>query len=356
MMKKKLTIICGTRPQLIKLQPLLLTLAPHFDVSIINTSQHYSNNLSNHFDLNKDPSLNYISCPSPIGNQNAQIANMILAINKQLSDKKFPDAIIVIGDTNSTLAAAISAAKLSIPLIHLEAGTRSFTPCMPEEQNRIITDSLSDLLLCPTETCLNNLLSTYTPGRIVYTGDILLDLFIKETKDLPSIDTILARLKINPGPYGLLSVHRNENTKDEIILKNIMCALGTSGMNYIFPVHPRTKLLLERISLPNNVFCVDPIGYHEALTLQKYSKVVLTDSGGLMRESYFFGAKLGILREVTEWPEVLTPESNRLLGTDPDSITLFLNSNSRSYVPDLSLFGSGNAGSIIVDTIKDFLT
>ncbi len=358
MKKKKLSIICGTRPQLIKLNALLPTIQKDFQISLINTAQHYSKELTKHFNPAEFPNISYLKCTEPKGEPEEQIAKMLISINKALSKNSLPDAVIVIGDTNSTLAGAIATAKLSLPLIHVEAGVRCFDLRLSEEQNRLVADSLSSLLLCPTQKCLGNLKSSGYSGKSIFSGDLLLDLFLSSSLAISKMDKIEAVLKKINCPsieYGLFSLHRAENTYDKKNLNQILKALKESDLNFIFLVHPRIKDLIKEVKIPPNVICSKPLSYSETLSLQKNAKLILTDSGGITREAYFSGVPVGVLRDSFEWSEILGEQSNKLLSTDYHKIKDFLETPKEKYLANLKLFGSGKAANIISQEIKNFL-
>lgn len=354
-MKNKISIICGTRPQLIKLELLLLGIKNDYRISVINTNQHYSNELVKYFDFSKHKDILYCNCPAPIGNPNQQIAKMINSIDKELLKIGLPDAMIVLGDTNSTLAGAIVASKLSIPLIHIEAGVRSFDLGKTEEQNRVITDNLSSLLLCPTMKSVENLKASKNQGKIIFSGDLLLDLFLASTSMSINIESLLDKIKFKSSNYSLLSLHRKENTGDNKILNQILKALSEVDNQFIFLVHPRIKSLLRTVKIPDNVMCTKPLSYNDSITLQMHAQQILTDSGGIAREAYFSGIPVGVLRDNFEWHEIIFESaSNKLIGTTYESIRDFIEAPKNNYKANFGLFGEGKAIDVISQELKNF--
>ncbi len=326
-----------------------------YQINVINTAQHYSKELAGHFDSLEYPDISYQNCLAPKGAPNQQIGKMLLSINKVLTKKTLPDAVIVIGDTNSTLAGAIVSSKLSLPLIHIEAGARCFNLAISEEQNRVITDSLSSLLLCPTKKCSENLINSKNPGKIIFSGDLLLDLFLAKASPGLNIKSLLKKINCPSSEYGLFSLHRQENTGDKKILNQILKAIRSSELNFIFLVHPRIKDLIKTVKIPDNVICTKPLTYQETLTLQRHARLILSDSGGITREAYFAGIPVGVLRDDFEWSEILETKYNQLLGTESARIKAFIESPKKAYQGKLNLFGAGKAANNISREIKNFL-
>ncbi len=305
-MSVNLLLVLGTRPQIIKSIPFIKLASgdEKIDLSIIHTGQHYdyemTASLFETFDLPApDANLEVGSHPAI-----EQITRIMTRLNKAIETP--PDLMIVPGDTNSALAAALVASKRSIPLAHIEAGARSYNMEMPEEVNRRIIDHCSDLLFAPTVNCRKNLLDEKVRGDVFRTGDTMLDLFY-DIKEKIEECNIVEDMGLEEEGYTLLTLHRPENVDDPERLALRLDELKTQG-EIIFLVHPRTRERLRKfkITLPSNIKAVNPVNYVEILKLVKHSKAVATDSGGLQKEVFWSGKPLIILRETTEWPETKT--------------------------------------------------
>jgi UDP-N-acetylglucosamine 2-epimerase (non-hydrolysing) len=262
------------------------------------------------------------------GSHAKQTGDILSRVEKVLLNEK-PDLVIVYGDTNTTLAGALATSKLHIRVAHVEAGLRSFDRTMPEELNRIVTDHISDLLFCPTETSVFNLANEGITKGVHLVGDVMVDAleFNKEIAEKRS--QILERLGITPNKYLVLTVHRPANTDSKEHMENIIGAVGEAGMQAVFPVHPRTHKCLEdyRIGkrLPTNIIITEPLGYLDMLKLMRHAHRILTDSGGIQKEAYLLGVPCITLRENTEWVETLEEGWNVLVGADHDKIVNTIN-------------------------------
>jgi UDP-N-acetylglucosamine 2-epimerase len=329
----KLVSIVGARPQFIKLAPLARAIEAHnrgtdepVEGLIIHTGQHYDAGMSDvFFDELKIPRADF-DLGVGSARHGSQTAQMLEKIEDVLLGAS-PDMVVTYGDTNSTLAGALASAKLQIPAAHIEAGLRSFKRSMPEEINRLVADHVSDLLLAPTPTAMTNLRNEGLSERGVLTGDIMYDTVLFNRQLAAQHSDILARLDLEPGAYGLVTVHRAENTDDEHRLGNLLRALNdvaADQLPLVFPVHPRTARHLE--SNPNawsahpRLHLINPVGYLDTLSLLGGARVVLTDSGGLQKEAFFLGCPCVTLREETEWVETVEAGGNVLVGTSPESI------------------------------------
>ena len=273
---------------------------------------------------------------------------MLEGIEKVLMDEK-PDWMLVYGDTNSTLAGALAAAKLQVPVAHVEAGLRSFNMAMPEEVNRRLTDHISKLLFCPTQTAVDNLHNEGIRQGIHVVGDVMYDAAMEYSQ----LETdILQRNNLTTDNYLLLTVHRPANTDNTQNLKNIFGAL--EGQNVIFPAHPRTVNIMKEkgIQLPEGIQLIAPVNYVESLALVKNASKLLTDSGGMQKEAYFFGTPCITLREETEWVETIELGWNILTGADPerikDAVKNFAPSGDRPEV-----YGDGKACQKIVQIMEN---
>lgn len=354
---KVLTII-GARPQFIKAVVVSNALKENnIEEIIVHTGQHFDKQMSDIFFKQlklrePDENLNINSL-----SHGAMTGRMIEQIEKQLL-KYQPDIVLVYGDTNSTLAGAIATKKLNIALAHVEAGLRSFNMKMPEEINRILTDRISDLLFCPTEKAIENLKKEgfdNFPAKIIYTGDVMKDtaLFFKKYEQKPNF-------KI-PEKFAVCTIHREENTNNIDLLTQIFEALHyiANEIPIIIPLHPRTQKILStnKICINNsNIIITDPVGYLEMIYLLNNCQFVITDSGGLQKEAYFFNKKILILRNETEWVELVDNNIGFLAGNSYESIVKTYNSL-KNHTPNFNvkLYGDGNAAKIIVEALKNFI-
>ncbi len=329
----KIVSIVGARPQFIKLAPFLRSVEIHNknnDSQIrhitIHTGQHYDRGLSDIFfeELEIPPAQYNLGVGS--GSHGKQTGQMLERIETVLVEEK-PEVVVVFGDTNSTVAGALAAAKLHIPIAHVEAGLRSFNRVMPEEINRVIADHVSDLLLAPTDTAVKNLTNEGLKNKTVRTGDIMYDTVLLNKELAKQKSTILAKMSLEPMSYYLVTIHRAENTNDPLLLQRLLETLNQIGsVNYpvIFPIHPRTKNLIAK-NLPDwsahpSVKLIDPVGYLDMLMLISHARIVMTDSGGLQKEVFFLNRPCITLRKETEWVETVEAEANILTGPNPDRI------------------------------------
>jgi len=325
----KIGIVLGTRPEIIKLAPIIFEL-DRLKISyfVIHTGQHYSENMDRIFwESLQIPTPQYLlSIREP--NHARQTAEMLKQVDDILEKEK-PDWVLVQGDTNSTMAGALAASKrMGIKLAHLEAGLRSFDRDMPEEINRIIVDHISDLLLAPTPETMETLASEGIPSeRCFYVGNTIEDMVLLNLDLAQSKSTILQQLELKPKEYLLLTVHRQENAENQVRLNNILQTIFSNSNKYnldvVFPIHPRTRNIITQmnISIPEHVHLIEPVGYFDFIILQKDAKLVATDSGGVQEETCILGVPCVTLRENTERPETIRLGSNILAGVSPDKIT-----------------------------------
>ncbi len=342
--------IVGARPQFIKaavVSRAIASLGLAVKEDIVHTGQHYDDDMSQVF-------FDQMGIPEPterlgIGglSHGAMTGRMLEKIEALFLDKR-PDVVLVYGDTNSTLAGALAASKLLIPVAHVEAGLRSYNKRMPEEQNRIVADHLSDLLFCPTETAVSNLTSEGLEAKSRVVGDVMYDasLFYRAR----ATSGALADL---PEKFYLATIHRAENADDPDRLRSIVEALNSyDGIPAVLPLHPRTRAALDRngLALGSNVTVIPPIGFLEMIALESACEWILTDSGGVQKEAYFFQKPCGTLRDETEWVETVEAGANTLLGANADRIAAFL---SEPPVPAQwpELYGDGHAGEKIVNEL-----
>ena len=282
----KIFSVLGARPQFIKLAPLSVALSGQHKELIVHTGQHYDYNMSER--IFKDLGIRKpdIHLETGSGTQAIQTGKMMVRLESVMKEHK-PDIVLVFGDTNSTLAGALTASKLNIPIIHIEAGLRSYNKMMPEEINRIIADHISNYLFAPTQTAAETLKKEGLNERTFLTGDIMVDTLKNNLEIALKKSSVCLDLKVNPGDYNLLTIHRNYNVDDRNILKNILNQLNNLGEKIIFPVHPRTrKMLSDSISISANIQFTEPLGYLDFITLENFSKRIITDSGGVQKEAY----------------------------------------------------------------------
>lgn len=346
---KKIISIVGARPQFIKHAPMQLQLQKQFEALTIHTGQHYDSNMSTvFFDELKIPKPDFQLDIAGSTLQGAQTGVMLTEIEKVCIEQK-PDAVLVYGDTNSTLAGALVAAKMNIKLIHVEAGIRSFNREMPEEINRIVADEFSYMLFCPTDNAIENLKKEgITHNRIFRCGDVMCDMIkLMENNVSPLYNE----------PYYYVTIHRPYNTDDLQRLTQILTELNKLDKKVIFPIHPRTSARLQSFGMEKshftNIIFIDPIGYKESVAYQKYSDCVITDSGGMQKEAYILKKRCITLRSETEWTETLTHHWNTLVFHDLTQI-----SNAIHQTPGLhidNLYGDGHAAEEITALIFQHL-
>lgn len=353
----KILTIVGARPQFIKAGTLSRYISNLKDVSevIVHTGQHYDNNMSDIF-------FEELKIPKPNYNLNigglthGEMTGRMIEALENIVVKEKPDWILIYGDTNSTLAGAIVASKLKIKIAHVEAGLRSFNMEMPEEINRIIADRLSKILFCPTENAIDNLrnegfqnfdISILNVGDIMYEGA----LFYYKHMEKPTFIT-------EDSNFVLATLHREENTDNSERLKAILNALNdfAESKKVIIPLHPRTKKKIEELDFKtNSIEFVDPVSYLNMIWLINHSEFVVTDSGGLQKEAYFFKKACVTLREETEWLELIEHNVNILVGSNSEKIKEALQMewlNPKSF--DMKLYGEGKTSSLIIKSLQNF--
>jgi UDP-GlcNAc3NAcA epimerase len=318
----KIVTVIGARPQFIKAGPLSIRLREQHQEIIVHTGQHYDYEMSGVF-------LQELSIPAPdyhlsvgSGTHGAQTGAMLTRIEEVLLAER-PDAVIVYGDTNSTLAGALAAAKLYIPLAHVEAGLRSFNRLMPEEINRVLVDHLAAWLFAPSAQAVENLSAEGILRGVYEVGDIMYDATLLYSQRAERHSQILERLNLNTKEYCLATVHRAENTDVSERLRGILAGLSLLEMPVILPLHPRTQgrlSLYEIDSAIPHVCLIRPVGYLDMLMLIRHAACVLTDSGGMQKEAGYLGVPCVTLRDETEWVETVQAGWNILAGADPEQI------------------------------------
>jgi UDP-GlcNAc3NAcA epimerase len=357
----KIITVVGARPQFIKASAISREIAKYFDIQeiIVHTGQHFDKNMSEIF-------FNEIHIPKPLYNLDVNMLNhgamtgrMLEKIEKILIDDA-PDLVLIYGDTNSTLAGALAASKLHIPVAHVESGLRSFNMKMPEEINRILSDRISDFLFCPTLTAVNNLKQEGFENfcnKIILSGDVMYDsvLFYSELAEQKS--KIVTNLNLQN--YILCTLHREENTNDLNNLASIIDALNITNKKIpvVLPLHPRTKKLLKQNNITMNFNNIEPVGYLDMMQLLKHCSLVVTDSGGLQKEAFFFKKNCVTLRNETEWIELVENGFNIIAGSDKNKICGCIEEmlNKKSDF-SLSLYGNGDASKIIIKELKKYFS
>lgn len=351
----KILTIIGARPQFIKASVVSKAIAEHPSLKevIIHTGQHFDSNMSDIF-------FAQLNIPKPdyqfdinSGSHGQMTGQMLIEIEKVILSEK-PDRVLVYGDTNSTLAGALAAAKLHVPVAHIEAGLRSFNMNMPEEINRILTDQVSDILFCPTQTAIDNLACEgfeHKDIEVLNVGDVMQDSAL-----------MFAELAFSPKDFAskddfvLTTFHRAENTDDSERLAAIVNALNKVHKNIakvVLPLHPRTRGAIANAGLKLDVHIIEPVGYLEMIWLLKHSKLVLTDSGGVQKEAFFFGKACVTMRDQTEWVELVDAGANELVGANEDKIVSAVFRHIGRIIEDKhKLYGGGKAAGRIAGRLS----
>lgn len=316
----KVVTVIGARPQFIKAAPMCRALRSQHQEILIHTGQHYDDSMSAVF-------FRELGIPEPDvhlgaggGSHAEQTGKMLMGIERVLLDEN-PDWLLVYGDTNSTVAGALAAAKIHIPIAHVEAGLRSFNRRMPEEINRIIADNLASLLFCPSVVSANHLAAEGITRGVHVVGDVMADALL-EAAARADASTVLTQFGLSSKSYALATVHRADNTDDPVKLSNIISAFSRIGRPVLFPIHPRTRKAIASagLTLPAQVRVCDPLGYIDMVRALRDADIVLTDSGGLQKEAYWLAVPCVTLRDETEWTETVDAGWNRLVGADAERI------------------------------------
>lgn len=337
--------VVGARPQFVKLAVVSKALRQMHEELIIHTGQHYDYNMSAQF-------FAEFSLPAPdyhlgvgSGTHGAQTGRMLEAI-EEVFLKERPDWVVVYGDTNSTLAAALAAAKLHIPVAHVEAGLRSYNRAMPEEINRVLTDHLADLLFCPTERARQQANAEGLSQGVEVVGDVMYDMVLQTLPRLNiRVEELLPTLDLRPGKYVLATLHRPANTDDPEVMQQIAHVFNALDVPIVFPVHPRTRACLERYKIDwlPHVHLVEPVGYLEMLTLERSACRIFTDSGGVQKEAFFLKVPCITFREETEWPETVESGWNVLVGRDQKTLLAAFRRPAPAEPMAIAPFGNGDA-------------
>jgi UDP-GlcNAc3NAcA epimerase len=355
----KIVTVIGARPQFIKAAAVSRVINSKFSSQVIevlvHTGQHYDEKMSQvFFDELQIPAPKY-NLEVSGGLHGAMTGRMLEAIEKVLLMEK-PDWVLIYGDTNSTLAAALAAAKLHIRVAHVEAGLRSFNMSMPEEVNRIVSDRLSSLLLCPSDEAVSNLSKEGIASGVKLVGDVMYDASLHFADIANKRIDILAEQRVTHGNYVLATCHRAENTDDPKNLSGIVYSLAEIAKKrpVILPLHPRTKMKLEEYGLFNalsNVSVIEPVSYLEMIVLEKNAEVIVTDSGGVQKEAFFYRVPCITTRNETEWVETVTAGWNILVGSNTAQILDAFEKHSNWSKLDVSPYGHGDAADRIINVI-----
>ncbi len=350
--------VVGARPQFIKAAPVSRALRECHEEVLVHTGQHYDASMSDCF-------FRELAIPEPDVNlgvgsgSHGEQTGAMLALLERVILERAPDVVLVYGDTNTTLAGALAAAKLCVPVAHVEAGLRSFDRSMPEEVNRVVVDHVSDVLLCPTATAVENLAAEGVRDGVELVGDVMLDTARFFAEGWP-VEPVLEAFGVAPGAFYLATVHRAANTDSAGRLTAIVDAFAALDRPVVWPVHPRTAKMLtayrldERAAAAGNIRPVDPLGYRETIGLLRSAAVLLTDSGGMQKEAYFFEVPCVTLRDDTEWVETVASGWNVLVGADAARIAAAV-SAARAPAEHPAFYGDGHAAAKVVFALEAFL-
>lgn len=349
----KIVTIVGARPQFIKMAVVsnaIRKLKLEWQEVYIHTGQHFDQNMSEIFFNELDIRTPNYNLSISGGSHGENTGRMIEGVEKILLEES-PDLVILYGDTDSTLAGAIAASKIGIKIAHIEAGLRSFNKNMPEEINRILTDHVSDYLFTPTPQATRNLLiEGVNKNKIHEVGDVMLDAALFFMEKAKSKSNILNKLGLTERSYNLLTIHRKESTEDQEVLSSILLGIQASSLPIVWPIHPRTKskLALFNIKIPNHIIVIDPVGYLDMIMLEKNAIKIITDSGGVQKEAFFFKVPCLTVRTETEWVELVDSGANFLVGHNSQKISDYINQEI-TFPSNLDAFyGSGHASLNIV--------
>ena len=351
MSKKKVISVADTRPEFIRIAAIFPHLNQFFDHIIINTGQHYDYEMSKiFFDELAIPKAKY-NLGVGSTSHGKQVGKMLEGIEKTLIQEK-PELVIVYGDTNSTLAGALAAAKLNIPVAHQEAGMRSYDREMPEEINRIVADHVSSLFLCPSETGVANLAKEGITENVFFSGDIMYDIFLKVKPD----PLVFKKYEILPKKYYFATIHRVGNTDNLALLEKIILSLANLDCPVVFPIHPRTKKALSKITFKaKNIKFLKPVNFSESISLQRESLAIITDSGGIQKEAYWLKVPCFTLRNSTEWPETVQAGWNFPVLNNIKKMKSLIR-NFRAPAEHPTLYGEGMSSKKIAKILRDYLS
>jgi UDP-GlcNAc3NAcA epimerase len=350
----RIVTIIGNRPQFVKAAAVSTRLRESADELIVHTGQHYDDELSRVF-------FDELGVPAPdrelgagTGSNTAQTARILSALEPVLAELE-PALVLVYGDTNSTLAGALAAAQVGIPVGHVEAGMRSFDRSMPEELNRVLTDHASDLLLCSTQTAMHNLELEGAAGEAHLVGDVMADVSLAFRDIAAERSTILADLGLEPGTYLAVTAHRAGNVDRTERLEALVALLEALPRPVVFPVHPRTRARLAAAGLAerlSGLTLLPPLGYLDFLELARHARAVLTDSGGVQKEAYLLGVRCITMRDTTEWVETVETGWNVLVDLDADKALAALERRPPAKRPEL--YGGGHASERVAEVLSAY--
>jgi UDP-N-acetylglucosamine 2-epimerase (non-hydrolysing)/UDP-GlcNAc3NAcA epimerase len=351
----RIVTVIGNRPQFVKAAAVSRLLREHHDELIVNTGQHYDDELSRVFFEELDVPAPALELGIHDGSATSQTARMLEALEPAL-ESLGPELVLVYGDTNSTLAGALAAAQRRVPVAHVEAGMRSFDRAMPEELNRVLTDHASDLLLCSTETAVANLEREGVAGEVRLVGDAMADVTLAFAPVAKERSTALAENGVSPGEYILATAHRAGNVDDPKRLLRLVELLEAVPGPVVFPLHPRTRARLESAGLMGRLAGLEvtrPLGYLDFLTLASGARAVLTDSGGVQKEAYLLGTPCVTMRDTTEWVETIETGWNVLVDLDAGAALRALERTPPAGKRP-ELYGGGRAGERILAAIDAY--
>ncbi|HUQ86870.1 MAG TPA: UDP-N-acetylglucosamine 2-epimerase (non-hydrolyzing) [Vicinamibacterales bacterium] len=346
----KILTVVGARPQFIKAAAVSRPLRQRHQEILVHTGQHYDEAMSDRFFKELDLPKPEIELGIGSGSHGQQTGRMLIGIEAAITQHR-PDRVLVYGDTNSTIAGALAAVKMHVPVAHVEAGLRSFNRAMPEEINRVVTDSLSALLLCPSDVAATNLRNEGITSGVHVVGDVMADVLEKFGGNANTA-AVLEGFGVREGEYYVATIHRAENTDDESRLRSIIDALSELPLPVVFPAHPRVKAAMAGAGIvPGaNVTVSEPVGYASMIAIAKHARAILTDSGGLQKEAYWLGVPCVTLRGETEWVETIAAGWNVLAGAERHRITdAVKNCQTPSARP--ALYGDGGAAERIIEAI-----
>ena len=347
--------VVGARPQFVKAAMLSRVLRRRHDETLVHTGQHYD-------DLMSDVFFRELGLPAPdvnldvgSGSHGWQTARILEGLEEVLVMRETPpDLVVIYGDTNSTLAGALAASKLNIPVAHVEAGFRSYNREMPEEVNRIVADHVSTYLFAPTDAAIECLRREGIERGVYHVGDIMYDALVSILPRVEAMEAeVLSKRGLRKGGYYLATVHRPASTDDPEVLARLFTAFGRLNMPVVLPLHPRTEIAMERAGIEPaaNVWIGAAVGYLEMVALERNARAVLSDSGGVRREAYFLSIPCVTLREDSEWPEIVSTGWDVLCGSDPERIVAAAQ-RPRPSSPPPPLFGDGHAADKIVEILE----
>ncbi len=350
----KILTVVGNRPQFIKAAAVSAPLREHHHEVLVHTGQHHDDSLSRVFFTELGLARPDRELGIAGGSNTSQTSRMLAALEPLLAELE-PDAVLVYGDTNSTLAGALAGAQARVPVVHVEAGMRSFDRSMPEELNRVITDHLSELLLCSSQTAAENLRRESVPGSVQVVGDVMVDVALRWQPAARADTSVPAAYGLGSGAYLLVTAHRAGNVDDRRRLRALVELIRALPEPVLFPLHPRTRArlqeagLLEELARSDGLTLTEPLGYVEFSALLCHARAVLTDSGGVQKEAYLAGVPCVTLRASTEWVETLDGGWNTLVDLDTDAALAALERQPPSERPEL--YGDGHAAERCVQAI-----